>query len=94
MSRCTQLFLAAHAVGNHYRDTLEVPIHDLSYEDFKQAPNEFGKAITESIGEPWEAFEDSHPSSPVDLWVRYKSDLSPWIRETSELAETMGYPAK
>ena len=94
MSRCTQLFLAAHAVGNHYRDTLGIPMHELSYEDFKQAPEQFGKAITESIGETWTPVPEVSCASPLDAWPRYKTDLAPWIRETTELAHSMGYPAK
>ena len=94
MSRCTQLFMATNAMGNHYRDTLGIPIHDLFYEDFKQAPNQFGKAIVESLGSTWTDVPGYHAACPVDLWRRYNAELAPWTRETKTLAQSLGYPAK
>ena len=94
MSRCTQLFMAANAMGNHYRDTLGIPMHDLLYEDFRQAPNQFGKAIIESLGDTWTDVAAYHAACPVDLWRQYDAQLAPWTRETKTLAQSLGYPAK
>ena len=90
----TDLLMAANAMGDHYRDTLGIPMHDLLYEDFRQAPNQFGKAIIESLGGTWVDVPAYHAACPVDLWCQYDVQLAPWTRETKTLAQSLGYPAK
>ena len=94
MSRCAQLFLATNAMGNHYRDSLGIPMFDVAYEEFKGAPQKYGEGIVQSFGETWSPVPGFEPSTPLDQWHRYRSDLAPWTGELKKLATEMGYPAK
>jgi len=94
MSRCAQLFLATTTIGEHYRDVLDIPMFDIRYEEFREAPDQYAQAITESLGEDWQTENTLPPASPIDQWVRYKSILAPWTKDLVQMAETQGYPAK
>ena len=94
MSRCAQLFLATSAVTDHFRDTLDIPLFDIRYEDFRAAPIAYAQAIAESHGEEWAIPEPMAPASPLEQWRRYRTDIAPWTKDLARLAKTQGYPAK
>ena len=94
MSRCAQLFLATTTIGEHFRDALDIPMFDIRYEDFREAPDQYAEAIANSLGETWEATNHLPAASPIDQWLRYKSDLAPWTKDLAQMATAQGYPAK
>jgi hypothetical protein len=94
MSRCAQLFLAATTIGEHFRDVLDIPMLDIRYEDFREAPDLYAQAIANSVDEEWRATNHLPASSPIEQWRRYKSDLEPWTKDLVQMATAQGYPAK
>ncbi len=94
MSRCAQFYLAVNAMGDHYRDTLGIPMSEIAYEEFTLCPQTYASAIAESLGLAWEEVPGHTPASPRDHWPLYKKVIAPWTQELIRMADRLGYPAK
>ena len=93
LERTATTYLATTAVSGAIESSLNIEVHPLRVEEFLAAPQETFSAIAKGIGVN-DMTIDVPAMSSLDIWPKYRAEMSRWSPSLLERAEELGYPAK
>ena len=94
LERTATAIMATTAVSAQIEASLSMLVHPIRIEEFLAEPQSSVAAIAQGAGLDASVAIPTPPMSPVDLWPKYRAEMSRWLPSLLKLADQLGYPEK